>query len=321
VHPGDVLLSTVSQSPSVLLSGPLSPDGDSVGACLALARTLEDRGVRCVVTGDIGYRYDWMPDAKRLVPDADLTGSWHTVIIMDGDRHRLPERVGELFADAKLTVVVDHHISTIADEYDVAWVQADATSTCEMIYGLLQRAQIPIDHDMATWLHTGTVFDTGGLRHTNTSAATLAMTSHLIACGANHADICRRVLSLRRWRGVRAMASILGAAEPLLEGRLAIGVVTQQMTQELKLSNDDIEGVIDYLCNIVGVEVAILLYERSDNRVKVSLRSHRVDVAAIAASLIPSGGGHTRAAGALCSTSTDQLKAQIVQLVRASLPH
>lgn len=315
----DALLGALLAAPSVLLTGPVRPDGDSIGACLALARVLERHGVTVHVAGTAGYRYDWLPGAEGLLAD-DAVPHAHTVVVLDGDRHRLTRDVQPAWQAATVRGIIDHHASTTPDGYDLFWVDADATSTCEMLYLALRRRGEAIDLPMATLLHAGSIFDTGCFRYDNTTPATLAMAADLIAVGVDHAGLAARMLAERRWQGLQALSRITRGATRHVGGRLVLARVPLTLRAELDLVNDDLEGVVEMLVMVTGVEVAALLIERDDTTIKVSLRSRgRVDVCALAAELVPSGGGHRKAAGAVLTADVEALETRIAELVTVAL--
>ena len=71
--PGESLRLALRTARSVLLTGPMFPDGDSVGACLALARAIRCLSdARVDVAGDIPFRYAWMPGANDIIADEDV---------------------------------------------------------------------------------------------------------------------------------------------------------------------------------------------------------------------------------------------------------
>jgi len=181
-----------------------------------------------------------------------------------------------------------------------------------MVLGLLRRLGVALDEELATLLHTGAVFDTGGLRFENTTPTVLRDAAELVERGAPHADICTEVLLERRFEAVRALGRVTSTATLLAGGRVCIGTLDRDFVLEHGLVPDDLEGIVDHLLFIRGVEIAALLFERADHT-KVSLRSRgSVDVAALAARLSPSGGGHRRAAGARATISRDAILAGIM---------
>ncbi len=298
----DALDGLLQQTARVLLTGPIDPDGDSIGACLALAVGIRQRhpAVTVHVAGNPGNRYAWMAGADAMLPDAQVRPDYDLVMVLDGDRHRLEAPVDAAFKAARFRAIVDHHGSTGEAGYDLHLLDRTAASTCQMVYPLLQLWSVSVDLPMAELLYTGIIFDTGGFRHSNTTPATHRLAARLVEIGVDQSAVCIRVLSERSFAGVQLLGHVLQRSQLIGGGRVAIGSVPHGLFSTLGASYEDLEGVVDALLHIRGVEVACLFIEKEPERVKLSLRSRReVDVAAIAARLSPNGGGHARAAGAL----------------------
>ena len=289
----------------LLLTGPADPDGDSLGASLALARVLRSRGVDVSVAGVPGPRYAWMPDAHNLVPEAELLPAYDGVVVLDGDRHRLHPSIEAVFHSARWRGIVDHHGSTTNDGYDNCWVEADATSTCDMLFRWLNERKHPLDHALATQLYVGTLFDTGGFRFSNTHPHIHRMAATLLEHGVEHVEIAARVLAERPFKGLRATGLVWSRATLELDGRLGLGSFSHAEMMAEGLLWRDLEGIVDGLVHIEGADVGVLLCERAPGLVKASLRSRgAIDVAAVANTLVPSGGGHQKAGGAMVPNTT-----------------
>lgn len=295
----DDLRDALSGAGSVLLTGPVCPDGDSIGACLALQRVLARLGIPSDVAGEPSYRYDWLPGAAGMKPDETIRPGYGAVVVLDGDRHRLPGPVSAAFDAAPIKGLIDHHASTSLDGYTHPWLDPAAASTCAMLLSAFQRWGVPLDAELAALLYTGFVFDTGAFRYSNTTPETHRAAAELIATGIDHAAICARVLAERRPAGIRLAGEVLTDTCYAFGGQLAVGRVPHALQQRVGMAEGDLEGLIDTLVHTVGTEAAALLVERADGTVKLSLRSRgAVDVARVAQSLVPSGGGHFKAAGA-----------------------
>jgi phosphoesterase RecJ-like protein len=84
------------------------------------------------------------------------------------------------------------------------------------------------------------------------------------------------------------------------------------MFDELGLVSADLEGIVDALGLVEGVEVAVLFIERDPGKVKLSFRSRgKVDVAALAQRLTPMGGGHRKASGATVVGGLADVRARV----------
>ncbi len=309
-----------SVRPGVLLTGPVGPDGDSLGACLALQRVLRRFGIHADVAGTPSYRYAWLPGADAMVPDDEVAPSYRSVVILDGDRHRLARQVEAAFDAAEVRGIVDHHLSTRPDGYTHPWLDPNAESTCGMLLGACapEECDIPLDLDLATLLYTGLVFDTGGFRYSNTTPHSHRAAAALLAAGVDHVSVCAKMFAERRAEGVIATGEILTSARWLHEGALCVARATTELQDRLGLADGDLEGVVDMLVHTIGTHVAALLVERADGSVRVSLRSRgEVDVAAVAGSVVATGGGHRKAAGASVKGSLDEVEARIAHAVAA----
>jgi bifunctional oligoribonuclease and PAP phosphatase NrnA len=319
------LLQRVRAARRVLLTGPVDPDGDSLGACLALARLVRAvSGAEVDVAGEPASRYHFLPGVDGLLPDAQVQGPYDLAVVLDGDRTRLPAPVSAAFAAAGATALIDHHRSTDAAGYDLAWLDPAAASTTEMVHELLAPWGVPLDPTLATLLYTGLVFDTGGFRHSNTTPATLRRAAELIGTGIDHSAITVAVIVERRPEGLRLLAETLRAARLLHGGRANLAVIRADDLQRLGADKGDVEGIVDGLLYVRGVEVACLVVERSADPaaplVRLSLRSRSdLDVSALARAAGPGGGGHARAAGVALREPLDGVLARLPDLLADAL--
>ena len=308
---------------AILLTGPTGPDGDSIGACLALARGLRHvSGARIDVAGTASYRYEWMPGARDMVPDEQVQPDYDLVVVLDGDAGRLEPTIAAAFAAATTTGLVDHHRSTGTDGYDIFLVDHDAASTCDFVYDLLQAWHVPIDREIAQSVYAGMVYDTGGFRHSNTTPSTHRRAAELLSYDIGHPAISTRILVERSKAGLTLLGEVVRDARFYAGDQLVVGVASHALSQRLGAGVGDLEGIVDMLVYVTGVELACLFIERGPAQVKLSLRSReRVDVAALARALAHSGGGHARASGAMLDESlAHALERVIPALVTAVAP-
>lgn len=310
------------QSAAILLTGPEGPDGDSIGACLALQAGFHAilPEVRVDVAGSPGFRYGFLPGAGEMIPDAALRGIYDGVIVLDGDRTRLSGPVARTWAQARWTGLVDHHRSTAASGYDWAYFDADCESTCVMVREILRAWGVPLTPEIAAQLYCGLIFDTGAFRYSNTRASSHLLAAELLSTGFDHANLTLKVLVERRRAGFALLARMMGGTRFSADGRLAVASFPLALASELGATEADIEGVVDLIQHTEGVEVAVVMVERGPARVKISMRSRgRVDVAALARQLDAGGGGHAKAAGCVLPLGLEAAAARLEPVVLAAL--
>jgi phosphoesterase RecJ-like protein len=82
----------------------------------------------------------------------------------------------------------------------------------------------------------------------------------------------------------------------VMDGKVIFSALTQEIMKFYEAKSEDLEGIVDQLRIIKGVEVAILIHEKNPQEYKVSMRSNGV-VDVQKAAVYFGGGGHVKAAG------------------------
>jgi phosphoesterase RecJ-like protein len=100
-----------------------------------------------------------------------------------------------------------------------------------------------------------------------------------------------------------------------LEGRFAWLYVSQRMLAETGSGEAEVDGLIEYLRLLRGVNLSVLLLQVDDTMVKASFRSEEaIDVNRLAA--LWGGGGHVHAAGATVAGPVENTVREIVERAR-----
>ncbi len=275
-----------------------SPDGDTVGAAVALAMALRRLGRAPVVACP-----DPLPPSLAFVPEsADVTAALPsdpdlliTVDISDpGMLGAMQDDLRRLRAGRTL-LNIDHHASDT--EYgDVNLVDPTAASTAEIIYDLVGVLGVAVDTSMATALLTGIINDTHSFQNANSSPRALTTASALVAAGASAAAISYNLLLRRRPPAALLWGKALATMRLDDDGRVASAVATTDMLVECGAEPTDLDGVVEFLRSVDGVDLAFLLKGQPDGHFKASVRTtERVDAVELTAPF--GGGGHRRAAG------------------------
>lgn len=294
----------------------VSPDGDAIGALLAMGHILRALGkqVTLACSDPVPKEYRYMPGADEVVqrPEGDFD------LIVSLDSSDLP-RLGDAYDAARFGHVpilnIDHHITNL-NFGTVNWVEPDSASTCQLVLRLADGLGVAITPDIATCLLSGIVMDTRGFTTPNTDLLALRAAERLVAAEANLSDIARRILVQRSF----AMAKLWG--EALSQARLEDGIVWASLPAALMAQSDasanGLSGLVAFLAGVEEARVAVLFRERNDGRVEVSLRSvPGVDVSGIA--LAMGGGGHPQAAGFTLAEPLADVETKTLDAVRALL--
>jgi bifunctional oligoribonuclease and PAP phosphatase NrnA len=317
----EALLAKIRQGNRFLLTSHVSPDGDSIGSSLGLARILRGMGKGAVI-----WCRDTVPAVYGLLPGVDRihTGEeapagypekFDAIVALECpslDRTGLDEKLTEL-----PILNIDHHLGN--QHYgQVNWVDTAAPSVGEMVYRLARSLNVNMTEDAANLLYLTIVTDTGGFRHSNATDAAFEACAELIRDGARPELVTRWIYENKPVAVLRLVAEMLQSLDLHDEGRIATVLVTAAMIDKAGADVSDTEGLIDYPRTIAGVQGVALLRERPDGKTKVSLRSRgEVDVEKVARA--HEGGGHKNAAGFEMPGSPESNRTAVVEALREAL--
>lgn len=277
----------------------MRPDGDTVGCALALFRAFSLLRKRCEVVneGEIPQKFSFLPGADRIRRAPSLDAEAY-ICVDCSDETRLGELQRTFLKGAakKITVNIDHHISNKRFcRYNFVRERA---SNCENIAEILQAMGVAPDRAVADCLFTGMVSDSGAFSHGDVNGDTFRAAAVCADAGADVARITYE--SYKRQTRARAdlYAETIAGLRYLLDGRLAVAVVTGEALSRRGLKQDATEGIVDFALTVDCVEVSACLMEVKRGQYKVSLRSQgRANVNEVARTF--GGGGHILASGCM----------------------
>jgi bifunctional oligoribonuclease and PAP phosphatase NrnA len=274
----------------------VKPDGDTLGAGLALGLALRAMGKRVHY-----FQQDPVPRNLRFLPDADRVSR-----IVPGD---LPADTLWVFCDMSDTsrageylpplerrniLDIDHHLAN-SRFGALNYVIEEECSTGTCVLRLLRAMHAPITPEIATCLLTTIMTDTGGFMHSNTTAEVLRISGELIDLGADKEEITECIFANKRFAATRLVGAALASARLEEDGKYCWSVVDDAMLTRYDADGEDTEEIIQHLRAVEGVDVAAL-FKAYEGDIRVSLRSNgRVNVQSAAGRL--NGGGHFRASG------------------------
>ncbi|MCG9134622.1 bifunctional oligoribonuclease/PAP phosphatase NrnA [Candidatus Poribacteria bacterium] len=294
------LLTLFDQYHDFALSTHINPDGDAIGSELGLYHFLTELGKSVKI-----FNTDAVPESYRFLPCWDNIEDVHSIstyrpevlIVLDASTlARIGKRLSKALLPTHELVNIDHHATAEAFG-DVNLIMPSASSTSEIIYKLIKCHQGPIGKACALCLYTGIMFDTGCFRHSNTTVETHRIAAELIEIGEFAPDeVYRNVYEQLPVAKIRLSGEVLRTLQVTDDGKIASVYATQGMLRKTGTTPDAVEGIVNQIQAIAGVEVALCASEMTARSTKISLRSQgHVDVSQLAAEF--EGGGHARAAG------------------------
>lgn len=308
----DQVSTALTATQQVLVIAHVSPDGDTLGAALALGGALAQLGKAVTFTcqDPVPGNYAFLPGSRLiLTPDLVMGQVFDAAVAVDVADSRRLGNAQTAFQAAGVKVVIDHHGTN--DRFgQINWIEPSAAATGVLVYRLIRQMGVKVTPDMAAQLYTAICTDTGNFNFASTDGEALRAAADLVEAGAQVSDLTRKLYRTRSKPGVLLLARALASLTFQAQERLAYMVLAQQDFEQTGASEDMSEGVVNYAIEIVGVQVAFLARETPQGT-KFSLRSmpHH-DVSAVAQQF--GGGGHPAAAGCTLQVAPQEAVAQMV---------
>ncbi len=313
-----ILKNKIEGARSIAVFGHIHPDGDCVGSTLALQNYVRDswpeKDVR-VFLEPASDRFGFLKGFQEILhtPDpefrADLAVSLDTAGI---------DRLGDfrgMFESAGETFLIDHH-RTNAGFADTDMVRGNASSACEVLFGLLEEERI--SRETAACLYTGIVTDTGVFKYEMTSQETMRIAGILMEKGIPFGEIIDGAFYMKTRKQQLIMGRALEKSVMDCDGQYIWSVITMEDKQEYGVDYRDMDGIAEQMRLTEGVDCAVLISETEPGQYRLSFRSvKKTDVSSIARGF--GGGGHIRAAGCNIPGEIGEIVRMVREKVAAQL--
>ena len=294
----------ISGKENVLIMGHRIPDVDSFGAAVGIYRVASTLGRQAhIVLNEVSTSIKPMVDHFRHHQDyaegqivsnqqaMELAGSNTVLVVVDVNKPSITE-CPELLRMCKSIVVLDHHRqgTESIENATLSYVEAYASSTCEMVSEILQYIgeTIRITPEEADCMYSGIMIDTQNFM-AKTGVRTFEAAAFL---RRNGADVTRvRKLFREDALQYKAKADAVSQAE-IYRNAFAISTCSSE-----HLESPTVVGAqaANELLNIKGVKASFIMTEYQ-NQIFISARSiDEVNVQIIMEKM--GGGGHLNTAG------------------------
>jgi phosphoesterase RecJ-like protein len=291
----------------------VSPDGDTLGSALGLARLLEQKGkeVTVFVDDDINKSLSFIPGVDKVQrPEAGVIVEADLFVVVDASSF---DRVGICNEVVKAPVLlnIDHHISN-TEFADYLYLDAEAAAAGEIMCDLFEAMGWEYDEAIAVDFYTAITTDCGSFRYSNTTSKTMQRAAKLLDYGVKPNEISD-MLDIRSRKTTELLAKVLPSLTFDYEGKVAHITITNDLYDK----ETQTDSFVSYPRYTEGVEVAVMFKAVEPEVTRVSMRSSNVDVASVALSF--GGGGHLRAAGCTIYAPVEEAKAQLLAAIGKAL--
>ena len=287
-----------------------NPDGDAVGAALALQIYLQQQGHNIHILAPNPYPdfLEWMPQSETITlatENYDLcVEKIHSADVIYCLDFNLFNRVASLEKALKEStapkILIDHHIHPDTS-FDVVYSVPEGTSsTCELVYNFIVNmmdGEQFMNKQIAECLYVGIITDTGSLSYSCNNRSTYYVLENLFQYGIDGEDIHRKVYDNYSEKRVRLLGySLVERLTVLEEFATSYIYLTKEDLTKYDYKQGDIEGIVNYGLSIKTVRFTALFSER-DDRIRLSFRSKGNFNVDDFARIHFNGGGHKNASG------------------------
>lgn len=302
----------------IALIAHVSPDGDTVGATLALRLAFLSLGkaVDAVCDGEVDAGLSYLPGHEAFLKPEQTEGLYDMAIAVDVSDRRLMGGAEAVFDRAAVRLVIDHHATNPAYG-DCNYIHGDECACCVLAYEAIQGLGVQVTPEMGTCLMTGISTDTGHFMYPYTTPLAFEIAGKLRALGVDVSYITRVLYRTQSRASVNLTRIAYQKLRFELDGRVGVIELTRQDLSDAGATVNQTGGLVNRALEVEGVRMAILATEREDG-VKLSLRAVEPDTVSDIARQF-GGGGHAQAAGVTMQLPMQEAVSAVLAAMSAKL--
>lgn len=290
----------------------INTDCDAMGSSLALKLALEQLGKKVDVysNSDFPSNFKFYGEYiegvnKKTCEKYDLAVCLDTPNEGRLGKYKFTYRKG-----IKNVIVIDHH--TLSNEkFGKFTYVLEASSTCEILYGILKKLGITFTSEISKFLLSGILTDTGKFSHSVTPK-TIRIVSKLLAFGkVDMESLTTPLFNSMAMNSYSMLKKLYNNMEFFCDNKFALVMFKRQDFIDSGTSLDDTNAFPDLPLQFESVQFCILASEDDKGYFRVSLRSKgEISAREVAESF--GGGGHPNASGCKIFGSFDEVRQRLI---------
>ena len=315
----------ISDNESFIITTHRGPDGDAMGSSMAMYNLLVNlkKDVNVIIPNSFPNFLSWLPNIKNVINheenNSDTTNIFSEVdviIMLDfNDLSRIQNIERYVTNSNAKKILIDHHQDPDLSICDLSFCDTTYSSTCELLYMILNQAKFNLTKNIADCLYTGILTDTGSFKFSCTTKNTHISVGDLISKGVNATEISNLIYNNYSHDRIKLLGHCLINKLKIYNNSSAIISLSEDELKKFNFKKGDTEGIINYALSIKEVIFAVFIVEK-DNIVKLSFRSlGNINVQDISKRYF-GGGGHFNAAGAKSDLSLDKTIIKVENIIK-----
>lgn len=304
-----------------------NPDADALGSSMALFSFLTKLGkkTKVILPNSPPGNLEWMINKGAVIsyeksPEKTKRHLLNSQIIFALDFNSL-KRIGKLSKEIESIktplIMIDHHESP--EKFSTLFLSNPKIgSTCEIIYNIMKSINSElIDKEIATYIYSGILTDTGSFRYPLTTGDTHNIISELFKKGINHTKIHERIYDNFSFERAHLLAVALKNLKKIETLGVVYTFLTKEDLEKHNFKKGDTEGFVNFGLRIKDIYVSVIFIEDSyEDIIKISFRSkEKIDVNKFAKKYF-NGGGHKNASGGYSYDSIIETEKKFISSIK-----
>ena len=315
----------ITDNDSFIITTHRGPDGDAMGSSMAMYNLLVNlkKDVNVIIPNSFPNFLSWLPNIKNVINHeennsdiSNLFSKVDVIIMLDfNDLSRIENIESYVTNSNAKKILIDHHQDPDLSICDLSFCDTTYSSTCELLYMILNQAKFNLTKNIADCLYTGILTDTGSFKFSCTTKNTHISVGDLISKGVNATEINNLIYNNYSHDRIKLLGHCLINKLKIYNNSSAIISLSEDELKKFNFKKGDTEGIINYALSIKEVIFAVFIVEK-DNIVKLSFRSlGNINVQEISKRYF-GGGGHFNAAGAKSDLSLDKTIIKVENIIK-----
>ena len=315
----------ITDNDSFIITTHRGPDGDAMGSSMAMYNLLVNlkKDVNVIIPNSFPNFLSWLPNIKNVInheennsDTSNIFSEVDVIIMLDfNDLSRIQNIERYVTNSNAKKILIDHHQDPDLSICDLSFCDTTYSSTCELLYMILNQAKFNLTKNIADCLYTGILTDTGSFKFSCTTKNTHISVGDLISKGVNATEINNLIYNNYSHDRIKLLGHCLINKLKIYNNSSAIISLSEDELKKFNFKKGDTEGIINYALSIKEVIFAVFIVEK-DNIVKLSFRSlGNINVQEISKRYF-GGGGHFNAAGAKSDLSLDKTIIKVENIIK-----
>lgn len=315
----------LSSAKKIVIVMHVNPDGDAMGACLAMYHALlqlyPEQEVVMVSPNHYPAFLRWMDGANKVLIFKDKQravkekiAAADLIICMDFNAlSRLEDLEKPLLNASAPKVLIDHHIQPNREEFMLVFSDTTVSSTSEIVYRLLTTIMpqaIPMP--AAEAILTGIMTDTNNFRDNASNPETFEVVADLLRMGVDKDKVRVAVYENFSSSRMKLLGYALENMVVLPEYNAAYMAMSLDELNRFDFQPGDTESFVNYPLHIAKITLSAYMSEQQDGSIRISFRSRGDFSVNNFARKHFNGGGHRNAAGGRLYCSLKEAEALFV---------